>query len=86
MTNPNHKFGFASDFSDQADIRVVGVGGGGGNAINRMIEAGLKGVEFMAINTDAQVLKQSLADTRIQIGAEITDGLGAGANPSFIRL
>lgn len=81
MTNTKHKFGFAEDFKDRADIRVIGVGGGGGNAINRMIEAGLTGVEFMVINTDAQVLSQSLADTKVQIGGEITNGLGAGANP-----
>jgi cell division protein FtsZ len=67
--------------SDNAVIRVIGLGGGGNNAINRMIETGLRGVEFVAANTDAQVLATSLADTRIQIGDHITKGLGAGANP-----
>lgn len=64
-----------------AVIKVVGVGGGGTNAVNRMIEAGLKGVEFIAINTDAQALLMSEADYKVQIGVEITKGLGAGANP-----
>lgn len=64
-----------------ARIKVVGVGGGGGNAVNRMISAGLKGVEFIAINTDSQALLQSLAPTRIQIGQKLTRGLGAGARP-----
>ncbi len=67
--------------SDNAVIRVIGLGGGGNNAINRMIETGLRGVEFVAANTDAQVLATSLADTRIQIGDHLTKGLGAGANP-----
>jgi len=62
-------------------IKVVGVGGGGNNAVNRMIESGLQGVEFIAINCDAQALLLSKAPTRIQIGEELTRGLGAGANP-----
>ncbi|MGC8778608.1 MAG: cell division protein FtsZ [Candidatus Caldatribacteriaceae bacterium] len=66
-------------------IKVVGVGGGGGNAVNRMIMAGLKGVTFVAINTDTQVLKKSLADVKLQIGAKLTRGLGAGANPEIGR-
>ncbi|MCX7668146.1 MAG: cell division protein FtsZ, partial [Atribacterota bacterium] len=61
------------------------VGGGGGNAINRMIKAGLKGVTFVAINTDTQVLKKSLAEVKLQIGAKLTRGLGAGANPDIGR-
>ena len=65
----------------KARIKVVGVGGAGGNAVNRMIEAGLTGVEFISVNTDAQVLETSLAATRIQIGARTTKGLGAGADP-----
>ncbi len=81
MLNEKHNFNFSEDFTNYAKIKVVGVGGGGGNAVNRMIEAGLKGVEFVAINTDAQVLDQSLAPTKVQIGRGITDGLGAGANP-----
>lgn len=65
-----------------ADIKVVGVGGGGGNAVNRMISSGLNGVEFISINTDAQALAFSQAEKRIQIGAKVTRGLGAGGNPS----
>jgi len=64
-----------------AVIKVVGIGGGGVNAVNRMIEAGLKGVEFVAINTDAQALLMSDADVKLDIGRELTRGLGAGADP-----
>ena len=64
-----------------AKIKVIGLGGGGGNAINRMVESGVKGVEFIAANTDLQVLNTSKADVKIQIGAELTDGLGAGGKP-----
>ncbi len=64
-----------------AVIKVAGIGGGGTNAVNRMIEAGLKGVEFISINTDAQSLLMSDADCKVQIGAELTKGLGAGADP-----
>ncbi|MCD6156604.1 MAG: cell division protein FtsZ [Candidatus Atribacteria bacterium] len=66
-------------------IKVIGIGGGGGNAINRMIEAGLEGVQFVAMNTDAQVLSRSLAETKLQIGKKLTRGLGAGANPEIGR-
>lgn len=66
-------------------IKVVGVGGGGGNAVNRMIEAGLKGVEFIAINTDAQALLMSDAEIRLDIGRQLTRGLGAGSNPEIGR-
>lgn len=66
-----------------ANIRVIGVGGGGNNAINRMIEAGLKGVEFIAVNTDAQALYLSKAETKIQVGEKLTKGLGAGADPDI---
>jgi len=68
-----------------AKIKVIGIGGGGGNAINRMIESGVKGVEFIAANTDYQVLKNSKADIKIQIGKELTDGLGAGGKPEVGR-
>ncbi len=85
MSDRKHTFKFAEDFVGYANIRVVGVGGAGGNAVNRMIEAGLKGVEFIAINTDAQVLDQNHADRRVQIGKELTGGLGAGANPEIGR-
>ncbi|HQE05075.1 MAG: cell division protein FtsZ [Tepidanaerobacteraceae bacterium] len=68
-----------------ANIKVVGIGGGGNNAINRMIDSGLKGVEFIAVNTDAQALYLSKADKKIQIGEKLTKGLGAGANPEIGR-
>ncbi len=68
--------------SNVADIKVIGAGGGGGNAVNRMIKAGLTGVDFWAMNTDAQVLKMSLAENRIQLGSKLTEGLGAGGDPS----
>lgn len=80
-----HQFNLATDFVGYANIKVVGVGGGGGNAVNRMISADLRGVEFIAINTDAQVLDTNLAEKKIQIGRAITNGLGAGANPEIGR-
>ena len=64
-----------------AVIKVVGIGGGGTNAVNRMVDAGLKGVEFIAVNTDAQALLMTDADMKLHIGAKVTRGLGAGANP-----
>jgi cell division protein FtsZ len=67
----------------QARIKVVGVGGGGGNAVNRMVDSGLEGVEFVSINTDAQALDFSRAPKKIQIGTELTKGLGAGAIPEI---
>lgn len=66
---------------NRARIKVFGIGGGGGNAINNMISSGLDGVEFIAANTDFQALERSLADTRIQLGGNLTKGLGAGGNP-----
>lgn len=66
-----------------ATIKVIGVGGAGNNAINRMIESGIKGVEFIAINTDRQALQLSKASSKIQIGEKLTRGLGAGANPEI---
>ena len=68
-------------FNEKPIIKVIGVGGGGGNAVNRMIENDVKGVEFIVINTDAQVLRLAKADTRLQIGKQLTKGLGAGADP-----
>jgi cell division protein FtsZ len=68
-----------------AKIKVIGLGGGGGNAVNRMVESGVKGVEFIAANTDLQVLNNSKADVKIQIGAQLTDGLGAGGKPDIGR-
>lgn len=72
---------FESDTKLQAVIKVIGVGGGGGNALNTMITSGLSGVEFIAANTDAQALQHSQAPVRIQLGNEVTRGLGCGANP-----
>ena len=72
-------------FNQKPVIKVVGVGGGGGNAVNRMIDNDVKGVTFVAVNTDAQDLKDSKADIRIQIGARLTRGLGAGADPEVGR-
>lgn len=68
-----------------ADIKVIGVGGGGSNAVNRMIDAGLQGVVFISLNTDAQALHHSKAEQRFQIGAKLTKGLGAGADPAIGR-
>src|SRR5215210_7530447 len=66
-------------------IKVVGIGGGGVNAVNRMIDAGLKGVEFIAVNTDAQALLMSDADVKLDIGRDLTRGLGAGSDPEVGR-
>ncbi|HEY0003703.1 MAG TPA: cell division protein FtsZ [Pyrinomonadaceae bacterium] len=68
-----------------ARIKVIGVGGGGGNAVNRMIEAGIEGIEFLVANTDLQALKRSRAPIKIQLGGRLTKGLGAGANPNIGR-
>ena len=75
----------ALEMDQLAKIKVIGIGGGGGNAVNRMIESGVKGVEFIVANTDLQVLNNSQADVKIQIGANLTDGLGAGAKPEIGR-
>ena len=66
-----------------ATIKVIGVGGAGNNAVNRMIEAGIKNVEFISVNTDRQALNLSKANSKIQIGEKLTRGLGAGANPDI---
>ncbi len=76
---------FDVDMDQFAQIKVVGVGGGGSNAVNRMVESGLKGVEFIAINTDKQALYSSKAEHKLQIGEKLTKGLGAGANPEIGR-
>ena len=77
------------EFDERAELsarlKVVGVGGAGGNAINTMVQAGLSGVDFISVNTDAQSLEQNKAQTRLQIGKELTQGLGAGANPDIGR-
>ncbi|KPN97333.1 cell division protein FtsZ [Lysinibacillus sp. ZYM-1] len=72
---------FDTSVDELAVIKVIGVGGGGNNAVNRMIEHGVQGVDFIAVNTDSQALNLSKAEVRLQIGAKLTRGLGAGANP-----
>ena len=74
---------FESERDNSAVIKVIGVGGGGCNAVNRMIDSGLKGVQFIAVNTDRQALNKCSADTKIQIGEKLTRGLGAGGNPDI---
>ncbi|MEN1759520.1 cell division protein FtsZ [Anoxynatronum sibiricum] len=74
---------FDMDMENVAQIKVIGVGGGGNNAVNRMIETGMKGVEFIAVNTDKQALMNSRAEQKLQIGEKLTKGLGAGANPEI---
>ncbi|MCI0493782.1 cell division protein FtsZ, partial [candidate division KSB1 bacterium] len=78
-------FDFDESISPTAKMKVVGVGGAGSNAINRMITAGLIGVEFIGINTDLQALNMCRAPIRLQIGKSLTKGLGAGANPDVGR-
>src|SRR4030042_811328 len=75
------KFSFEEDRNPPAKIKVVGIGGAGGNAVNRMIEAKISGVDFIAANTDLQALRSSLAHIKLQIGAKLTSGLGGGAIP-----
>ena len=74
-------FEVSNELDDVVQIKVVGVGGGGGNAVNRMVDAGVRGVEFIAINTDKAALYLSKASQKIQIGTKATNGMGAGANP-----
>ncbi len=76
---------FADEVVTGAKIIVIGVGGGGSNAVNRMIEAGIKGVQFIVVNTDVQALNDSKAPIKIQLGSQLTRGLGAGANPTIGR-
>src|SRR3984885_1321610 len=76
---------FSEEPVNGAKIKVIGVGGGGTNAVNRMIRAKLEGVEFIAANTDLQALKLSQAPVKLQLGAKLTKGLGAGANPDVGR-
>ncbi|GGF11688.1 cell division protein FtsZ [Halobacillus andaensis] len=76
---------FDTSMDQLATIKVIGVGGGGSNAVNRMIEHGVQGVEFIAVNTDAQALNLSKAEVKMQIGGKLTRGLGAGANPEVGR-
>ena len=72
---------FEINDSTLQEIKVIGVGGGGCNAVNRMIDSGMKGVTFIAVNTDKQALDKSKAETKLQIGEKLTKGLGAGGNP-----
>ena len=75
-------FAFDSEYENVVQIKVIGVGGGGGNAVNRMIQQGVKSVEFISVNTDMQALYRSQATHKIQIGDKITRGKGAGSDPS----
>ena len=79
------RISFNEEARNDAKIKVIGVGGGGGNAVNRMIDAGLEGVEFITANTDLQALRLSRAPMKIQLGVKLTNGLGAGANPEVGR-
>lgn len=78
-------FEFEQSVTNVVNIKVIGVGGGGGNAVNRMVESGVQGVEFISVNTDMQALNFSQAGTKIQIGEKLTKGQGAGANPEIGR-
>src|SRR5579864_8160428 len=80
-----NRISFLEEPRNKARIKVIGVGGGGGNAVNRMIDAGVEGVEFVAANTDLQALQMSHAPVKIQLGVKLTSGLGAGANPEIGR-
>src|SRR5580698_3759017 len=85
MDNGDLRVNFTDDVRQGAKLKVIGVGGGGGNAVNRMIASGLEGVEFMVAITDLQALSVSHAPIKIQLGAKLTKGLGAGANPDVGR-
>jgi len=79
------RISFNEEARNDAKIKVIGVGGGGGNAVNRMIESGLEGIEFIVANTDLQALRMSHAPVKLQLGVKLTNGLGAGANPEVGR-
>jgi cell division protein FtsZ len=86
MKNGNDiRISFNEEARNDAKIKVIGVGGGGGNAVNRMIDAGMEGIEFVVANTDLQALRMSRAPMKIQLGVKLTNGLGAGANPEVGR-
>jgi cell division protein FtsZ len=85
VTEDAIRFTFQEDFHNGARIKVIGVGGGGLNAVNRMIDEGMEGVEFIVTNTDLQALQLSKAPVKVQIGTKLTQGLGAGANPEVGR-
>jgi len=84
-TNKDIRIQFNEDPTNSAKIKVVGVGGGGSNAVNRMIDANMEGVDFIVANTDLQALKMSRAPVKLQLGVKLTSGLGAGANPEVGR-
>src|ERR1700681_294525 len=79
------RISFNEEARNDAKIKVIGVGGGGGNAVNRMIDAGVEGIEFIVANTDLQALRMSHAPVKLQLGVKLTNGLGAGANPEIGR-
>src|SRR2546427_4169094 len=79
------RISYNDDSRNDARIKVIGVGGGGNNAVNRMIDSGMDGIEFIVANTDLQALRMSRAATKIQLGVKLTNGLGAGANPEVGR-
>jgi cell division protein FtsZ len=83
--NNEIRISYNDDSRNDARIKVIGIGGGGGNAVNRMIEAGMDGIEFIVANTDLQALRMSRAPMKIQLGVKLTNGLGAGANPEVGR-
>jgi cell division protein FtsZ len=86
MTNDSSiRISFNDEPLNDAKIKVIGVGGGGGNAVNRMIDAGVEGIEFIVANTDLQALRMSRAPVKLQLGVKLTNGLGAGANPEVGR-
>src|SRR5258706_8637058 len=83
--DPSIRISFNEEPLNDAKIKVIGVGGGGGNAVNRMIDAGVEGIEFIVANTDLQALRMSRAPVKLQLGVKLTNGLGAGANPEVGR-
>jgi cell division protein FtsZ len=84
-TDSSIRISFNEEARNDAKIKVIGVGGGGGNAVNRMIDAGVDGIEFIVANTDLQALRMSHAPVKLQLGVKLTNGLGAGANPEVGR-
>ncbi len=85
MSKESIRISFNEEARNDAKIKVIGVGGGGGNAVNRMIDAGVEGIEFIVANTDLQALRMSHAPVKLQLGVKLTNGLGAGANPEVGR-
>lgn len=83
--NSDIRISFNEEARNDAKIKVIGVGGGGGNAVNRMIDSGMEGIEFIVANTDLQALRSARAPVKIQLGVKLTNGLGAGANPEIGR-